>query len=223
MVNNNSNQDILESQGGTPTPEKKAQDRASAVGADTGSVGSPQKKEDAVEQTKKKEENADKNNKSGDDKKTPNQSKKQNKNSSTGGGGESDGKSKISNTKAVFMIVVAVLFDLAGIVFDLLHFIPAVGNVAAIILTTLLDILAWLVFYVWFKMNGVSFANPKRALSLNGGFILELIPILNALPAWTLAVVLIIGSMKAEALIAKQVPGGDIAIKALEKTEIKGV
>ena len=48
MVNNNSNQDILESQGGTPTPEKKAQDRASAVGADTGSVGSPQKKEDAV-------------------------------------------------------------------------------------------------------------------------------------------------------------------------------
>ncbi|NQV87935.1 MAG: hypothetical protein HQ402_00060 [Parcubacteria group bacterium] len=221
MVNNNSNQDILESQGGTPTPEKKAQDRASAVGADTGSVGSPQKKEDAVEQMKEKTGNKEKNNKSGGDKKTPNQSKNQNEKSQTGGG--NDGKSKISNTKAVFMIVVAVLFDLAGVVFNLLHFIPAVGNVAAIILTALLDILAWLTFFVWFKMNGVSFANPKRALSLNGGFILKLIPILNALPAWTLAVVLIIGSMKAEALIAKQVPGGDTAVKALGKTEIKGV
>ncbi len=112
-------------------------------------------------------------------------------------------ESKLTTLTAGLMITVAVIFDIIQALLDLLHFIPLVGNIFAIISTSLLSVFAWLTFYLWMKIKGIDFASPKRSLSLGGGFIFELIPILNALPGWTLAVILIIGSMRAEELIAK--------------------
>lgn len=105
------------------------------------------------------------------------------------------------------MVAVALLFDGLQAAANLLHGIPLVGNLSAIAITGLISVWAWLTFYVWFKLNGISFVSPKRALALNGGFLLEIIPVLNALPAWTAAVVIIFLSTRAEELLEK-VPGG---------------
>lgn len=101
------------------------------------------------------------------------------------------------------MVAVAILFDAIQVGADLMHAIPIVGNASAIMFTVLLDIWAYLTFWFWFKIHGVSFMNPKRALALNGGLLIELIPVINALPAWTLAVVIIFITTKAEEEIAK--------------------
>lgn len=113
---------------------------------------------------------------------------------------------KINNVTAALMITVAGLIDLSDVGIDLFHFIPVVGNVFAIVATTALSIFAWLTFYTWFKIKGVNFSSPKRALAFNGGFLIELIPVLNALPAWTAAVLIIIGSMRVEEKLAEISP-----------------
>ncbi|MEK7390641.1 MAG: hypothetical protein AAB635_00710 [Patescibacteria group bacterium] len=97
----------------------------------------------------------------------------------------------INNLTATLMISVAIFYDLIQALFDLLHLIPVIGNVIATVITALLSVVAWLTFYVWFKMHGVHFNSAKRAITMGAGFLIELMPILNILPAWTLAVVLI--------------------------------
>lgn len=97
----------------------------------------------------------------------------------------------INNVTATLMVSVALFYDLVQALFDLLHIIPVVGNVIATVVTALLSVVAWLTFYVWFKMHGVHFHTAKRAVTMGAGFLIELIPVLNILPAWTLAVILI--------------------------------
>jgi len=105
------------------------------------------------------------------------------------------------------MLTVALLFDGLQFGTDLLHVLPIIGTVAQSVADILISVWAWLTFYVWFKIRGVSFINPKRFAVLNGGALLEMIPVINTLPAWTLAVFLLIGITRAEELLAK-IPGG---------------
>ena len=70
-----------------------------------------------------------------------------------------------------------------------------------IVLNIPISIVAWLTFYLWFKMKGVSFGGSKLgqsgspSLVRNPLFIvaaalgIELIPFVNALPAWTAAII----------------------------------
>lgn len=95
-------------------------------------------------------------------------------------------KQKIPSSTAILMIGLALFFD--GLQF-FLNLIPFVGNALSSIFVVPF---AWLSFYVWFKIRGVDFVSPKRSLTLFGAGFLELIPILNVLPAWTLAVVALI-------------------------------
>ncbi|MBX4210600.1 hypothetical protein KW783_01360 [Candidatus Parcubacteria bacterium] len=95
----------------------------------------------------------------------------------------------IPKTTGYFMIAVALSID--GVQF-LLTFIPIVGWIINMILSGM----AWLIFYMWFKSRGISFGSPKRALSLNGGFLLELIPIFDALPGWTATVMILVFSTR---------------------------
>jgi len=101
---------------------------------------------------------------------------------------------RINNVTAIFMIVVALLYDAAQAFLDFILIGLAVNWI--------LDIWAWLTFFIWFKLKGVSFANPKRAVSLNGGFILELIPAVNVLPIWTAAVIILVITVKTEDKLA---------------------
>src|SRR3989338_7369190 len=108
---------------------------------------------------------------------------------------------EIKTVTSVFMIIVALLFD--GVQ-ALINLIPVVGQV----LSFFISVLSFLTFYVWFKMNGVTFAKPKRVLKFGGSFFVELIPILNILPALSLAVFMMISETKMKKVLA-QVPGGD--------------
>lgn len=103
----------------------------------------------------------------------------------------------IGTATGVMMVSVAALFDLVQF---FLNWIPFLGW----ILTSLLGVVAWLTFLLWFKMHGVDFVKPSRALTLGGGFLIELIPIVNDLPAWTVAVLILIASTRTKAHLGPQ-------------------
>ena len=88
------------------------------------------------------------------------------------------------------MIAVARFFD--GIQFgaDLMNFIPYVGFILAWTITSGVSIFAWLTFFLWFRLMGSKFDSKVVATTV-GTFFIELIPGLNALPAWTLSIVVI--------------------------------
>src|SRR3990167_4763114 len=90
----------------------------------------------------------------------------------------------LSSITIAFMISVALFYDAIQAIIQI---IPILGQ----ILSSLIGIFAFLTFYLWFKLKGFNFATPKRAGYLGGGLLVELIPILNILPAWTLAVTLL--------------------------------
>jgi len=103
---------------------------------------------------------------------------------------------KIGDTTLVFMLIIAGFYDLIQF---LISFIPVLGE----ILSMLISIFAFMTFYVWFKMYGMNFMTPKRAATMGGGFLIELIPVVDMLPAWTCAVVILVGTTKVKELVAK--------------------
>ena len=109
------------------------------------------------------------------------------------------------------MVGAALFYDVIQAGLDLL---PFVGW----ILSPLVSIPAFLTFYIWFKIYGRNFMTPKRALAMGAGVIIEMIPILNILPGWTVAVLFLIGLEKAEK-IASIVPGGGVATGLIDKTK----
>ena len=94
----------------------------------------------------------------------------------------------ISKGAVAWFIALAVLVDIIVLLIDL----TAVGA----IVTPVISVIAWLTFYLLFKRRGVHFNSPKRVLSMGGGFLIELLPIINILPGWTVAVILVIGTTK---------------------------
>ena len=78
----------------------------------------------------------------------------------------------------------------------------------------IITIWAWLTFYTWFKIYGVSFLNPRRGAVLNTSFLLEIFPFLAVIPSWTLAVLLLVLSVRAEDFVKQVAP----AIAAVAKT-----
>ncbi len=117
---------------------------------------------------------------------------------------KSQSQQRINNVTAIFMIAVALLYDAVQAFLDFI--------LIGLAINWILDIWAWLTFFIWFKLKGVSFTNPKRAVSLNGGFILELIPAVNALPIWTAAVIILIITVKTEDKLASISPAAANAL-----------
>ena len=85
----------------------------------------------------------------------------------------------LNNTTIVLMIVVAVFFDVLQ------------WLLAFVFMDWLAGLYAFLTFYVWFKVRGMNFATPKRAGTLGGAGLIEMIPVISALPAWTAAIVIL--------------------------------
>lgn len=102
---------------------------------------------------------------------------------------------EIKTVTAVFMLIVAGIFD--GIQ-ALINLVPILGQV----LSFFVGIFSFLTFYLWFKLNGISFSKPKRVLKFGGAFLFELIPILNVLPALLLSVFLMINETKMKKFIS---------------------
>jgi ABC-type microcin C transport system permease subunit YejB len=106
----------------------------------------------------------------------------------------SEEKKGLNNQTIVFMIVVAIFFDVLQ---ALLTFV---------FMGWLVGIFAGLTFYLWFRLRGMSFMKPKRFLTFGAASIIEMFPLLplSALPAWTGAIVFLALDSK----IKKIVPTG---------------
>ncbi len=96
---------------------------------------------------------------------------------------------QISSIWATIMVGVALCFDI--IVF-LINLIPILGQVVGMII----GFIAYLIFWLWFTLKGVSLMRPKRAAAMGTGFLISLIPILNMLPEITISVVITIASTR---------------------------
>ena len=103
------------------------------------------------------------------------------------------------------MSSVALLFD--GIIAapKLLDFIPVLDFLTVplnFMVGILASVWAWLTFYVWFKLHGISFVSPKKILAFPAAFLIKIFPFLGVLPAWTGAVVLIFLITRGEEALA---------------------
>lgn len=94
---------------------------------------------------------------------------------------------RISPVMAVLMIIIALLTDGTQFLLGLL----AIG----FMLNWIVSFYAWLTYYVWLKILNVSMSDAKgmkTMLSLGAAVGIELIPLINMLPAWTAFAILTI-------------------------------
>lgn len=106
------------------------------------------------------------------------------------------------------MIAVALFFDGIQFAANLMTFIPFVGFILALVVSSGVSLFAWLTFFLWFHLSGIKF-DSKIAVTTVGAFFIELIPLLNALPVWTLSVVLVFLFLKTKKITSKILPGSE--------------
>ena len=86
----------------------------------------------------------------------------------------------LKNSTVALMIVVAFLFD--GIQVGV-QLAPIVGQ----IFSEIINVVALLVFFLWFIIHRIKLLTPKRLLTIGGGFLLE-VGTIGIVPAWTISV-----------------------------------
>lgn len=97
----------------------------------------------------------------------------------------------------IFLMIFTVLC-LEGIQ-AFLGWIPIVGNFFAF----MMDVFIFFTFFLWFLRHGIKMMTLKRFGSMGAAGIIEMIPYLNLLPAWTLVVIYLIGTTKIMELAEK--------------------
>lgn len=132
------------------------------------------------------------------------------------GSGPKREKARVGNLSAGFIVGLAIIFDLIQILVSFLHVIPFVGNAIAVVVAWFVAVVALLIFGLWFWWLGVNYFTGKRAglklLAVFGTFVIELVPLVDALPAITAGVVLVIIASRVEDFV-----GDEKAIKQLSE------
>ncbi len=105
-----------------------------------------------------------------------------------------DTDANISLVGFILMLLLAVMFDIAGFIINL---IPFVGGVIEDLTITPMAIFA---FWIWFKMKGISLTKGTRKLVTAACIVVGFIPIINALPKWTCEIVYMYISVKGSRL-----------------------
>ena len=119
-------------------------------------------------------------------------------------------RNRAHTTTFVLMLSVAIFFDTLQAIFLL---IPFLGW----IFSSLISIFAWLTFYVWTSIKGWGLSDTLKQIIVNWALpFIEIIPILNTLPTWTLKVVLSYSFLKAEDTLYN-VSGGKADAEKLER------
>jgi signal transduction histidine kinase len=89
---------------------------------------------------------------------------------------------RIDSSTGKLLVIVAFGLDFFQGIIGALPFVGA-------ILSPMISLLVFLIFWMWLKLHGVSITDSiERIAIMFGGFLVELIPILNILPAWTLTI-----------------------------------
>ncbi|GEM_PF-4132983 len=110
-------------------------------------------------------------------------------------------KKGLDNATIALMTAVALFYDVLQIL------------LALIFLGWLILPIAYLTFFVWFKIHGLNFLSLKRAPTIGVGFLLEFISA-GIIPAITFAVLRVALDSKMKKIIGK-IPGGQMASGAL--------
>jgi hypothetical protein len=87
-------------------------------------------------------------------------------------------KSKISTFEWGLVIGVLILIDIIQIILDLV----AVG----VAINRIIDVIVGLTFSFYLQMRGEKMADPRRLFALIATFGLEFVPVVDALPLWSL-------------------------------------
>lgn len=115
------------------------------------------------------------------------------------------------------MVATALFYDLLQVGVNFLQgvnaIIPGLGVFLVYLFGIPLTIWAWLTFYLWFKLHGVSFMQPKRFAIMGISVLAD--TIMSILPAWTAAVLLLVATTRVEELLEKAGPIGQKAAQAL--------
>jgi len=131
---------------------------------------------------------------------------------------QNEQKPKISKKDFVLMLIVAILFD---VILALIQLIPFAGSVAAAVF----NVIPFIGFFIWYKLLGLDFKNPKKAFTFLGGSFIEFIPAINILPAWTASIVIMYILQKKDVIFAKAVglAGGAAGATAIASAGAKMV
>jgi len=128
----------------------------------------------------------------------------------------SDFKNRINGFHKWALLLCAASMDFLQI---FLTFIPFVGP----FLASAFGILGRLVFWVWFRVLGVGFADKTNRLVINISMtVVEFLPLLNALPAWTIGTLAIIAQVKAEDALHNLQVEKDMEVKATNDNTSQG-
>lgn len=104
-------------------------------------------------------------------------------------------KQRIGNTQGVLMIGVAVVVDFVqGLL---------TAGIVGLIVSTFISIFAWLMFFLWFKLNSIGMldSGARLAVTIWGVAFIEMIPVINVLPAWTISVAIMLFIVRSEDVI----------------------
>ena len=121
-------------------------------------------------------------------------------------GENSNDEKELSSATTYLMVSVALIID--GLQF-LINLIPLVGQVISFFIT----IFAYMLFWLWFRINGINLFETKRAMKSIVTFLAEMIPFIDMLPAWTYLVVTTANSTKIKKVMG-EIPGGKELSKA---------
>jgi len=99
---------------------------------------------------------------------------------------------RISKATAVFMIIVAIVFDVLELLVD---WIPAIGQAISLFI----DLTATMIFSIWFMLKGVSLSDMKATTRFWLTNLVEVLPIpLIDTGILTIGIILMIGNSWAE-------------------------
>ena len=105
---------------------------------------------------------------------------------------ETPQKPRIGGFTAGLLITFALLCDVLQFLFSFFHVIPWIGNAVAFVVVLFITIVSYVVLGLWFALLRINYFTGKRAalkvLTMLATFSIELIPLLDSLPAMTAGV-----------------------------------
>jgi len=103
-----------------------------------------------------------------------------------------EARNRINNFHKFALLLLAVSMDFMQFFFT---FIPVIGPMFAVIFS----IIARIVFWVWFKVLHVGFADKANRFMVNIAMsTIEFLPLIDAIPAWTFGTWLLIRQVRKE-------------------------
>lgn len=127
------------------------------------------------------------------------------------------GKQKLGGVTAFLMLGLAALFDGAQFAVTFLNVLPGIGFAISAVISFFITIVSTAVFGIWFLLTDIYSAGriAAKLLTWLGTSIIELVPLINALPATTLMVVLIIILTRAEDMLTAK-SGGRVTFSGIK-------